>query len=85
MNNTEPIAKAGLRKEKLKTRNDRKGTYKNRVRIQIAGRTVEVEVEALAKAIATNQADWQAYTGRAERVARALPEILKCAVLTRRR
>ena len=58
-------------------------TYKNRVKIQIGGRTVEVDIEALAKVIATNQADWPAYTGRAERVAQALPEILKCAYIER--
>ena len=59
------------------------GKYKNKARIQIGGRTVEVDIEALAKVIATNQADWPAYTGRAERVAQALPEILKCAYIER--
>ena len=65
-------------------KNTRSTTYKNKARIQIGGRTIEVDIEALARAIATNQADWPAYTGRAERVAHALPEILKCAVLTRK-
>ena len=66
-----------------KKKNTRSTTYKNTARIQIGGQTIEVDIEQLARAIATNQADWPAYTGRAERVAQALPEILKCAVLTR--
>ena len=65
-----------------KTTEKKKGksvTYKNKARIKIGGRTVEVDIEQLARVIAINQADWPAYTGKAERVAQALPEILKCA------
>jgi hypothetical protein len=61
--------------------NDKSSIYKNIAKIHIGGKTVEVDIEALAKVIAVNHADWKAYTGRAERVAQALPEILKCCVV----
>jgi hypothetical protein len=53
------------------------------MKIIIGGRPAEVGIEALAKVIATNQADWQAYIGKAERVAKVLPEILKCVKVER--
>ena len=69
-----------MRKKQEKNKG-KSATYKNRTRILIGGRTVEVDIEQLARVIATNQADWPAYTGKAERVAQALPEILKCAYI----
>ena len=70
-------------REERKVTGKRETTYKNTAKIHIGGRTVEVDIEALAKAIATNQVDWPAYMGKAERVARVLPEILKCVKVER--
>ena len=50
------------------------------MKIKIDGHEVRVDTELLAKAIANASqgfADWKAYTGKAETVARELPKIIK--------
>jgi hypothetical protein len=50
------------------------------MKIKVDSRTVEVDTELLAKAIANASqgfADWKSYTGKAEAVARELPKIIK--------
>lgn len=50
------------------------------MKIKIDGYTVEVDTTALAQAIANASqayADWRSFTGKAERIAKDLPRILK--------
>lgn len=50
------------------------------MKIKVDGLIVEVDTELLAKAISNVSqgfADWKAYTGKAEAVARELPKIIK--------
>ena len=46
-------------------------------KVVVREKTVWVDIEKLAMAMAVNHADWPAYTGRAERVAQALPGIIE--------
>jgi NADPH:quinone reductase-like Zn-dependent oxidoreductase len=46
------------------------------MKIIINGHKAEVDTELLAKAIAINYADWKAYKGKAEKVAKMLPDII---------
>ena len=46
-------------------------------KVIVREKTVWVDIEKLAMAMAVNHADWPAYTGRAERVAQALPGIIE--------
>jgi hypothetical protein len=47
------------------------------MKMKIDGYNVDVNMELLAKTMAINHADWPAYKGKADKVAEALPEIIK--------
>ena len=79
MKKTQQIVRQRVMNKKQEKSSAESGMYKKIIKIKIGGRNIEVDVGALARIIAINQADWKAYIGKAERVARALPEILKCA------
>ena len=71
---TEGIINKRVRRKSGKGRMCRMSGIKKK--IVISGTRIEVNMERLAQAIATNHADWPAYTGKAERIVKALPDII---------